>query len=869
MTPMMQQYHHIKEQYQECLLLFRMGDFYELFFEDAVTAAKCLDIALTRRGKHQDEDIPMCGVPYHAADAYLARLVKAGHKVALCDQVEDPTLAKKRGPKSIVKRDVVRVITPGTLTEDHLLDARHHNFLALCYQEQRSLSLAVIDISTGDFFVENIQNNNLILTLTRLNPSEVIIPENLLNDPVFAQEEEWRKRLTVLPNSRFDRANAEKRLNDHFQVKTLEGFGHFTAADVIALNSLMDYVTLTQKNGIRLIKPPFSRSPHDILEIDAATQRNLELMCCLDGKSEGSLIFAIDRTITPMGGRLLRMRLSHPSTSIERIQERLSAITFFQNHQDLEENIRHILKACPDGERALSRLSYHRGGPRDLAAIRDLLKSALSIRQVLSLQRESVNIIETYRMSVMAADFLLQTLEQSLQESLPSLAREGDFIQNGYCPTLDELRLLKDNGKQLILNLQMRYVQELNIPSLKIKHNNIIGYHIEVTSTHLDKIPDFFIHRQSIVNGMRYATIELNELEQKLLHAAETTLNLELEIYQTLVQSVLSQSKEILKTTRSIAAFDVATSLSFLAREEKYCCPVVDSSLNFCIKKGRHPVVEQSLKKRNDVPFVANDCTLEKQQRLWLLTGPNMAGKSTFLRQNALMAILAQMGSYVPAESAHIGVLDRLFSRVGAADNLARGQSTFMVEMIETALILNLATPKSLVILDEVGRGTSTYDGLSIAWATIEDLHNHKKCRCLFATHYHELTQLRDQLDSLYCATVAVKEWENQIVFLHHVMSGIADRSYGIHVAKLAGIPAHVSSRAEEILRQLEGKERPVVTRDCHKSLPLFSPLEEPRQINVYEEKLNTLDLDNMTPRQAMDILYAWKKDTLRTREPS
>ncbi len=873
MTPMMAQYHRIKKEYPDCLLFYRMGDFYELFFEDAVTAAKILDITLTQRGHHNGENIPMCGVPFHAAENYLARLVRQGHKVAVCEQLESPAEAKKRGAKSVVSRDVIRVITPGTLTEDSLLEGRRHNFL-LCMvnSSQKNIQgygLAAVDISTGDFFCEWVSPTALSAFFARFNPTEIIVSEKILTTPeLFEFFAEWKRQLTPLPASRFDENNAYERLKNFYNISTLEGYGTFTEVELTAAGVLLDYVQLTQKGQCPQLKQVCRLNEGGILEIDAATQRNLELMYSQSGDSSTSLLNTIDYTLTNAGGRLLSLKLMNPLRNIEQINKRLDQVDLFFKSAQLRQSIRQHLKSCPDLERALSRLMLKRGGPRDLASIHYVLRIAKDIHQEINVNTHlpaglSLSSIEMF-------EEVQKRLERALGEQLPMLAREGNFIASGYHQELDETRQLRDHGRQVILDLQVRYQSELSVPSLKIKHNNILGYHIEITASHTHKMDERFIHRQTMASGMRFTTVELSELEQKLIAANERALAIELQLFEDLVSEIAGRASELSKIAKIIARIDVAASLAELATQHNYVRPLLDDGVEFIIKNGRHPVVERTLETRAENTFTANDCLLEKDRSLWLVTGPNMAGKSTFLRQNAVIAIMAQMGSYVPADFAHIGLIDKLFSRVGASDDLARGQSTFMVEMVETAAILNQATAKSLVILDEVGRGTSTYDGLSIAWATLEYLHHHNRCRALFATHYHELTHLNQELTRMACYTMKIKEWNGEPVFLHEIIQGTADRSYGIYVARRAGIPNAVINRAEIILKSLENSSE---KQEAHmKSLPLFShdessstlsssPISPPilPEISLVESRLTEINLDELSPRQALDILYELK----------
>lgn len=867
MTPMMAQYHRIKADHPDDLLFYRMGDFFELFFEDAIKAAQALDIALTKRGKNEGEDIPMCGVPAHAVEGYLARLVRQGYRVAICEQVESPEEAKKRGPKAVVTREVTRLVTPGTLTEDNLLEARRHNFLCVLVedlaQKGAKFALSFMDISTGAIFVESCTPEKVSEVIARISPSELIVPEKLCQKPDFFETFGlWKSILYPQVESRFDPQNAKKRLHDIYEVKTLEGFGSFLPHEITAAGALLEYVALTQKGGMPKLCPLQRLKATEFMEIDAATRRNLELNLTQQGAYKGSLLSVIDKTLTAQGGRLLALHLSHPLTHIERLKNRLEMVKFFKEKTSFRADIRDILKSTPDFERSLSRLSLGRGGPRDLAALREGVKTASSLQASLKSCQEAPQGFSRIHRLLGEHSILIDRLTRALGEELPYFARDGGFIQKGYHEGLDEARLLKEEGRKLIVNLQTKYAQEVGIPSLKIKHNNIIGYHIEVTASQASKMDPTFIHRQTMANAMRFTTVELTEFEQKLSSASEHALAIELKLFEDLVGEVLGRAHEIQEAAQAIAHLDVSSSLAHLAVTENYCCPEIDDSIAFEIIGGRHPVVEASLKQANASKFITNDCVMTESSTIWLMTGPNMAGKSTFLRQNALIVLLAQIGSFVPATKAHIGSVDRLFSRVGASDDLARGHSTFMVEMVETAAILNQATPHSLVILDEVGRGTSTYDGLSIAWSTLEHLHTVNQSRALFATHYHELTELEEKLKNLKCYTMKVKEWQGDVIFLHEIVEGAADRSYGLHVAKLAGMPSSVLKRAEVLLKDLEDKK---VKQGKAKmsDLPLFTtPLSAPLPLpplSPLEEKLTSLSLDEMTPRQGLEMLYELK----------
>ncbi|WP_370661532.1 DNA mismatch repair protein MutS [Pelagibius sp. 7325] len=877
-TPMMVQYLEIKQAHPGCLLFYRMGDFYELFFEDAEQASAALDIALTKRGQHLGQDIPMCGVPVHSADGYLSRLIRKGFKVAICEQMEDPAEARKRGSKSVVRRDVVRVVTPGTITEDELLDARAHNYLAALAEAGGELGLAWLDISTGDFLAQPVGPQGLAATLARLSPGELILADRLLEKP--AHDEAFgalKDRLTPLPAARFDSANGTRRLEEVFEVKALDAFGPFGRAELAAAGALLDYVTLTQKGRLPRLLPPRRLAAGAVMEIDAATRRNLELTEALTGGRAGSLLATIDRTVTGAGARLLATRLSAPLTDPSAIARRHDLIDHFIDHDGLRPNLRGDLRArlrrCPDIERALSRLSLGRGGPRDLAAVRDALKVAGELRGLLQQTAEPPAMLAEAVRDLGLHDTLIERLARALAPEPPLQARDGGAIAPGYDANLDELRGLRDDSRKLIAGLQQNYARESGVASLKIKHNNVLGYFIEVTPTHADKISTGgdspFIHRQTLASAKRFSTVELSELEQKIASAAERALALEMQLVQDLVGEVLQRGAEIATAAGALAALDVAAGLAELAVAQRWCRPKIDGSTAFHITAGRHPVVEAALAAAQESGFVANDCRLEDGSdesggRIWLVTGPNMAGKSTFLRQNALIAVLAQMGSYVPAEAAHIGVVDRLFSRVGAADDLARGRSTFMVEMVETAAILNQAGPRALVILDEIGRGTATFDGLSIAWACLEHLHEVNRCRTLFATHYHELTSLAAKLDSLVCHTMRVKEWQGDVVFLHEVTAGAADRSYGIHVAKLAGLPKVAIARAEAVLTSLEQGEQAGALTRLADDLPLFAAtlartVAPEKKASAVETVLEDVNPDALSPREALDLLYRLK----------
>ncbi|QBY02050.1 DNA mismatch repair protein MutS [Rhodophyticola sp. CCM32] len=870
-TPMMAQYMEIKAQHREALLFYRMGDFYEMFFDDAVAAAEALDIALTKRGKHDGDDIPMCGVPAHSAEGYLLTLIRKGFRVAVCEQMEDPAEAKKRGSKSVVRREVVRLVTPGTLTEDSLLEARRHNFLAAYAEVRGQGALAWADISTGAFQVMACPPVQLSPELARLSPREVLVSDSLEADRQQLIEESGAA-LTHLSPASFDSHAAAGRIQSLFQVKTLESFGSFTRPDLSAMGALIDYLEITQKGNLPLLHPPSKQNAGRMMQIDAATRRNLELTASLSGGRAGSLTASVDRSVTAGGGRLFERRLASPSTDIAMITDRHDAVSFALENKAVSEDIRAALRQVPDLDRALSRLALDRGGPRDLAAVRNGLSAAMQLAGFLK-GLELPGILRNAASDLQGHDDLVARLDAALVVEPPLLARDGGFIANGYDADLDEARTLRDEGRGVIAGMQADYAALSGISSLKIKHNNVLGYFIETTATHAEKmlsppLSEQFIHRQTTANAVRFTTVDLSELETKILNAGQRALAIEKTLFQALHADILDNHARIGQTARALAEMDIATALADLAREKDWCRPHVDASRSFVITGGRHPVVEAALE-ATGAPFIANDCQLsaaEDAAAISLLTGPNMAGKSTYLRQNALIAILAQMGSFVPASKADIGIVSQVFSRVGASDDLARGRSTFMVEMVETATILNQADDRALVILDEIGRGTATYDGLSIAWATLEHLHARNKCRALFATHYHEMTGLAARLDGVTNATVAVKEWEGDVIFLHEVRQGAADRSYGVQVAKLAGLPASVVARAQMVLETLERGEREGSQRKdtLIDDLPLFAATPPPAaktavKHSPIEDRLKDIHPDEMTAREALALIYELK----------
>ncbi len=879
-TPMIAQYLEIKAANPDYLLFYRMGDFYELFFDDAETASDALGIALTKRGKHLGDDIPMCGVPVHSAGDYLDKLIKLGHRVAVCEQTENPAEAKRRGSKSVVRREVVRLITPGTLTEDNLLQANQHNYLVALarIRSEESLAIAWLDISTGEFAVSPSAADRLAADLARLEPGEIIAPDGVNSDPELGEIlRQAGYPVCPLPGSRFDSASGERRLKEHFNIAALEAFGAFGKVEIAACGALLDYVSLTQVGKLPVVHPPRQMACDAAVLIDAATRSNLELTRTLAGQRRGSLLDTVDMTVTGAGGRLLAERLSMPLTDVEAINKRLDSVALLVGETDLCEVLRSALKAAPDISRSLARLTLGRGGPRDLAAVRDGLLAGNNLAKALDGRAGLTTLsaeIEQLKNALSEDDGgIAVMIADVLAQELPPLARDGGFVRKGYRRPLDDHRQLRDESRQVIADLQRQYAELTGIKSLKVRHNNILGYFVEVTQQNADALvrdplSATFIHRQTMANAMRFTTTELAELESRISMAAERAVAIELEIFEELVQQVKIRAALISRVAGAIASLDVATALAALARRWRLTRPVIDDTRAFRIEEGRHPVVEAALAGNDASRFIPNDCDLSADdqdgQHIWLVTGPNMAGKSTYLRQNALIALLAQMGSFVPATAAHIGVIDRLFSRVGAADDLARGRSTFMVEMVETATILNQATERSLVILDEIGRGTATFDGLSIAWASVEHLHEVNRCRALFATHFHELTALSSRLDRLANVTIKVREWDGDVIFLHEVMPGAADRSYGIQVAKLAGLPRVVVDRAGEVLEILEKAEQNTGKAELIDDLPLFSACRPrsgamPKRASEIEQILREVLPDEMTPREALNLLYALK----------
>ena len=865
-TPMMSQFLDVKTHYQDFLLFYRMGDFYEMFFHDAEIASASLGIALTKRGQMDGKDIPMCGVPVHAMDGYLEKLIRLGHRVAVCEQAETPEMFKKRGGKGPLPRAVVRVVTAGTLNEDGLLAPTQNNYLAAIGHANGEFAIAWADMSTGSFQVQAVKLESILTTIERLNPAEILFPET--QDAIVDCLKGFSCAFPI-PNDSFESSNSEQNIKKFFGDDA-----HQTAcsrAQFSAINGILNYLSQTQISEKPFLVPPILIDKNRILEIDPATRRSLEITRTLSGEKKGCLLDTIDKTKTAIGARLLASRIASPLAVKPEIDERLDLVSWFLSQNIIKTEIGELLKGLPDFERSLARLSVGRGGPRDLFSLATAIEKAQKISKIIeqAVTISSSELLADIGRVVSNPYSLSLKIKDALAENLPLLPREGQFIRAGFDKALDSLCDLRDESRRHIALLQREYSEATGISSLKVKHNNVLGYHIEVRSNHADKLmsEEQFIHRQTTAQAVRFTTTALGQLERELATAADRALAIELSLFDGLVEETLKCQASIACCASIIAQIDVAIATALLAEQHHYVRPDITNDTQFMIESGRHPVVETM--SGQDTPFMANDCTLTQGQKIWLVTGPNMAGKSTFLRQNAHFVILAQAGLFVPAKKAEIGIVDKLFSRVGASDDLARGQSTFMVEMVETAVILNQATPKSLVILDEIGRGTSTYDGLSIAHATLEHLHNVNRCRGLFATHYHELTILEDTLADVESYHMLIKEWNQQVIFLHQVAKGRAGRSYGIHVAKLAGLPELVIERAKNILSELErqGWRDGQSGADNSVNLPLFSQTLMPTtasETNVQREELlaslQALQPDDLSPKEALNVLYELHK---------
>ncbi len=861
---MMAQYLALKAEAQDCLLFYRMGDFFELFFDDAKAAAATLDIALTSRGEHGGKPIPMCGVPVHSAEGYLARLIKGGHRVAIAEQTETPAEAKARGGKALVARAIVRYVTAGTLTEETLLDARADNMLVALAQvggeAKGEVGIAAADISTGRFETTVCARADLAAELARLRPSETVVAQDAALD---------------LPDARpFDRAafssaRAEETLKRLFGVATLDGFGQFGRAELAAMGGLLAYLDHAGKGRLPFLAPPVQRPGGSHMAIDAATRESLEIVATAGGARAGSLLGAVDRTVTGAGARLLAQDLSAPLMDAGGIEARLGLVALFHDDATLRDQLRAALRALPDIGRALGRVVVGRGSPRDLGQLRDGLNEARVLRERLDRMADRSTLLAALLPALDGHGALVDALTRALVPSPPTETANGGYIADGYDAALDELRRLAGDGRRAIAALEARYREQTGIVSLKIRHNGVLGYHVEVPARAADPLMrenSGFTHRQTLAGVVRFNSVDLHEQAGRVAQAGAHALVAEAAHLEELIAAVLARKDAIARAADALARLDVGAGLAERAAEGGWARPrfVPAEGAGACldIVGGRHPVVEDALRRRGQ-PFVANDCRLGPDDRLWLVTGPNMGGKSTFLRQNALIVLLAQAGGYVPAQSATLSLVDRLFSRVGASDNLARGRSTFMVEMVETAAILAQATTSSFVILDEVGRGTSTYDGLALAWAVVEAVHEVNRCRCLFATHYHELTRLSESLDALSLHHVRAREWKGDLVLLHEVAEGPADRSYGLAVARLAGLPPAVLKRAKDVLTRLEaGRAKTGGIAAGLDDLPLFAAAaqQEEERVDALRDALAAIDADALSPREALDHIYRLKQ---------
>lgn len=867
-TPMMAQYLTLKAEAQDCLLFYRMGDFFELFFDDAKMAAATLDIALTSRGEHGGAPIPMCGVPVHSAEGYLARLIKGGHRVAIAEQTETPAQAKARGGKTLVARAIVRYVTAGTLTEETLLDSRRDNMLVALAQVggdgSGEIGIAAADISTGRFETMTCPMGDLPAELARLRPSEVVVAEG---SGIEVAD------MHLFDKAAFSSSRAEDALKRLFGVATLDGFGQFGRAELGAMGGLIAYLDHAGKGTLPFLAPPLRKTSGGHVAIDAATRESLEIVSTTAGTRAGSLLGAIDRTVTGAGARLLGQDLSAPLMDLAMIEARLGLVTLFHDDATLRDQLRGALRALPDIGRALGRVAVGRGSPRDLGQLRDGLGEARLLRERLGRIADAPQMLVQLLPALDGHGALVDALARALVPAPPTETAGGGYIADGYDPALDELRRLSSDGRRAIASLEAKYRAQTGIAALKIRHNGVLGYHVEVPARAADQLmaPDSgFTHRQTLAGVVRFNSIDLHEEAGRVAQAGAHALVAEAAHLEELIGAVLDRKADIARAADALARLDVAASLAERAAEGGWQRPHfvsangADDGAGQCLDiiGGRHPVVEDALRKDGQ-PFVANDCRLNEGDRLWLVTGPNMGGKSTFLRQNALIVILAQAGGYVPAQAATMTLVDRLFSRVGASDNLAKGRSTFMVEMVETAAILAQATERSFVILDEVGRGTSTYDGLALAWAVVEAVHEVNRCRCLFATHYHELTRLAETLSSLSLHHVRAREWKGDLILLHELAQGPADRSYGLAVARLAGLPPAVLKRAKDVLARLEaGKAKTGGIAAGLDDLPLFAAVAaiEEEKVDPLLAAIAAIDADALSPREALDHIYRLKQ---------
>ena len=861
-TPMMEQYLTIKNKHKDALLFYRMGDFYELFFEDAIAASKALDITLTKRGKTNGMDIPMCGVPFHSADNYLPKLIKKGFNVAVCEQTETIEEAKSNLKKGPLKREVVRIISPGTLTEDNLLDRNANNFLGAISDVNGSISISWVDVSTGCFKSRNLQKENnqkqlLTNLLLRMNFSEILVSDAMELNII---SEEWHSIIKKQSSSLFHYSSCLQQICSYFSIISLEGIGKFSDGEVIAAGVLLSYLKLTQCGKLPILSMIQNESENNFLEIDYFTQKSLEILSNLSGETNGSLIISLDETKTAGGARLLKQRITEPFYKVVEIEKRYNLINWFLNNDIDIFKLQNNLENTPDIERSLSRISLLRGSPKDLSILCNGLLNVKQIYEIIISFKDRLNQAPLLNniLNQISVDYsLFENIKNSLKKDLPLSTKEGGFIRDGYDDNLDKLRNFRNNELEEITKLQNKYSDLTNVNSLKIKYNRMLGYHIEVRAVHDKSLrdKDIFIHRQTTAQTSRFTTIELNEAENQLINSYEKSISIEMDIFKNFTNEIINEGKKILDIASAISELDIGIMVVKQSKDRGYVCPKILENKTLEIIEGRHPVVETQMK-LSENSFISNDCILNKDDFLWLITGPNMAGKSTYLRQNALIVIMAQAGLFVPAKEANIGVCDKIFSRVGASDDLAKGQSTFMIEMIETSLILNTASEKSLVILDEIGRGTATFDGLAIAWSVLDYLHNKIKPRTLFATHYHELTSLKEDLNHLSCHKMSIKEWNNSIIFMHKIIEGEADKSYGIHVAQLAGLPFEVIKKATQLLSKLENNKDNSYLKKSDNLDDNYSNINENQ---IFFKEFDNINVDDISPREALDILYKLK----------
>ncbi len=855
-TPMMVQYLALKQKAQDCLLFYRMGDFFELFFDDARKASQTLDIALTSRGEHAGKPIPMCGVPVHSAEGYLARLIKAGHRVAIAEQTESPEEARAaRGSKALVARDIVRFVTAGTLTEDSLLDSWASNNLAAIAEVSGEIGIAVADISTGQFELIRVDSGGLAAELARINASEIVFSDAARHPHLLG---------IARPKTEFESLAGEAALKSHFAIQNIATLGPMSRAELAAAGGLLAYLAHVGQGNMPFLKLPVRRQIASHMAIDKATRESLEIIAASRGGRTGSLLAEIDQTITGAGARQLAIDIGAPLMDRGTIEARLDLVQWFHDAPLLRDAIRKALRELPDFARALGRVVAGRGSPRDLGQIRDGLSGARILRERLTLMEARPVLLEQLLPLLDGHGAMVDLFARALVATPPTEATQGGYIAERYDAALDALRLTGRDGRTAIAALETRYRDATGVTSLKIRHNGVLGYFVEVPAKNGDALmaaDSGFTHRQTMAGAVRFNSPELHEEAIRIGQASGHALAAEAAHLEELISHVFAKRDAIAASADVLARIDVSAALADRAAQSGWTRPIFDDDATLNIEGGRHPVVETALANSGD-RFISNDCDLRPDRRLWLVSGPNMGGKSTFLRQNALIVILAQAGCYVPAISARLGLVDRLFSRVGASDNLAQGQSTFMVEMVETAAIMAQATQQSFVILDEVGRGTSTYDGLAIAWAVVEGIHEENRCRCLFATHYHELTRLADSLDALSLHHVRAKEYKGDLVLMHEVADGPADRSYGIAVAKLAGLPPQVLARAKDVLDRLEkGRADTGGLAAGLGDLPLFSAALDAAEakVDALREKLGATDIDALSPRAALDLLYELK----------